>query len=125
LIVVIGLDPTRGCRTATQAAPEVESGIDFGCPPSYKPSKQLFARYAKSYYNSDKIIYRHIVPAAFSSAMGPGLISATTAAHWALFFICRGFRYIPVTYTGLALINWIRFAFFVKPLTFEPKQKKM
>ena len=43
------------------------------------------------------LIYRHIVPSAFRSAMGPGLISGGTAARAALFLIRRGFRYVPVT----------------------------
>jgi hypothetical protein len=47
--------------------------------------------------------------------MGPGLISGKSAARWALFLIRRGFRYVPVTYTGVALVNWFKFLPPVRP----------
>jgi hypothetical protein len=43
--------------------------------------------------------------------MGPGLMSGRTAARIAMFFIRRGFRYVPVTYTGIALVNYWKFVF--------------
>ena len=49
--------------------------------------------------------------------MGPGLISGETAAKVALFLIRRGFRYVPVTYTGIALVNYFKFAWFTRPGT--------
>ena len=49
--------------------------------------------------------------------MGPGLISGRFAARWALFFLERGFQYIPVTYTGVALWNWVKF---LLPLSAAP-----
>jgi hypothetical protein len=55
------------------------------------------------------MLYRHIVPSAFMSPMGKGLMSGGVAAATAMFFISRGFRYIPVTYTGIAFLNWFRF----------------
>jgi hypothetical protein len=42
------------------------------------------------------------------------MMSADTAAAIALFFIRRGFRYVPVTFTGLAFWNYFRFVF-LKP----------
>jgi hypothetical protein len=75
----------------------------------YLESKRAFARHARRYFWDAQIIYRHIVPSAFKSAMGPGLISGTFAARWAWFFIVRGFRYVPVSYTGIAFINWFKF----------------
>jgi hypothetical protein len=75
----------------------------------YLRSKRAFARHARRYYHDDAIVYRHIVPSAYTSAMGKGLISGRTAAAIAMFFIRRGFRYVPVTYTGIALINWFKF----------------
>jgi sterol desaturase/sphingolipid hydroxylase (fatty acid hydroxylase superfamily) len=77
----------------------------------YAASKRAFATHARGYYSSPDLIYRHIVPSAFTSAMGKGLISAETAVSVALFFIRRGFRYIPVTYTTLAFWNYFRFLF--------------
>ena len=43
--------------------------------------------------------------------MGPGLISGRVAARWAWLFIARGFRYVPVSYTGIALVNYLKFLF--------------
>lgn len=78
----------------------------------YLRSKRAFARYAWEYSRDRDLHYRHIVPSAFSSPMGPGLISGLTAARIAMFFIKRGFRYIPVTYTGFAFANYFKFLFF-------------
>lgn len=75
----------------------------------YAASKRAFAQRAVAYYRSPDVLYRHIVPSAFSSAMGPGPMSADTAARIALFFIRRGFSYVPVTFTTLAFWNYFRF----------------
>jgi hypothetical protein len=80
----------------------------------YAASKRAFAVRALGYYRSGDITYRHIVPSAFTSAMGRGLMSADTAVRIALFFIKRGFAYVPVTFTGLALVNYLRFRFWQK-----------
>jgi len=92
---------------------EIEIHGDFGMDDlkAYSASKKAYAKIAKSYYRSRDVIYRHIVPSAFTSQMGKGLISATCATNWALFYIKRGFYYIPVTYTGLAYLNYFRFRF--------------
>jgi hypothetical protein len=75
----------------------------------YAASKRAFAQRAVGYYRSPDVLYRHIVPSAFTSAMGPGAMSADTAARIALFFIRRGFSYVPVTLTTLAFWNYFRF----------------
>jgi hypothetical protein len=75
----------------------------------YAGSKRAFGRQAISYYRSHDVLYRHIVPSSFSSAMGPGPMSADTAAAIALFLIRRGFHYVPVTLSTLALWNFFRF----------------
>lgn len=75
----------------------------------YAASKRAFARRALAYYRSSDVLYRHIVPSAFTSAMGPGPMSADTAVRIALFFVRRGFSYVPVTLTTLALWNYFRF----------------
>ncbi|MDB5474032.1 MAG: hypothetical protein JWP99_1335, partial [Devosia sp.] len=64
------------------------------------------------------------VPSSFTSAMGAGAMSAATAVNIALFFIQRGFRYVPVTMTGLAVLNYFRFRFFQKsrPAAIEPAE---
>jgi hypothetical protein len=52
--------------------------------------------------------------------MGPGLISGEAAAALAMFFIRRGFRYIPVTYTGIAWVNYLKFALALHARAPEP-----
>jgi hypothetical protein len=95
---------------------EVEFHGDMGLDElkAYSASKRAFAAKALHYYRSDALIYRHIVPSSFTSAMGKGAMSAVTAVNIALFFIRRGFRYVPVTLTGLAVLNYFRFRFFQK-----------
>lgn len=92
---------------------EAELHGDFGMESlrDYVASKRAFAAAARRYYSSPDLIYRHIVPSAFTSPMGRGLISGGTAVAIALFFIRRGFRYVPVTYTTLAFWNYFRFRF--------------
>lgn len=95
---------------------EVEFHGDMGMDElkAYSASKRAFALRARDYYRSDALIYRHIVPSSFTSAMGKGAMSAATAVSIALFFIRRGFRYVPVTMTGLAVLNYFRFRFLQK-----------
>ena len=95
---------------------EVEFHGDMGLDElkAYSASKRAYAARARDYYRSDALIYRHIVPSSFTSAMGKGAMSAATAVNIALFFIRRGFRYVPVTMTGLAVLNYFRFRFFQK-----------
>lgn len=90
---------------------EIECHPTFGSAElrSYARSKRAFARQAARLMDDPAILYRHIVPSAFRSRMGPGLMSGKTAAAWALFLIRRGFRYVPVTYTGIALLNFVPF----------------
>ena len=90
---------------------EAEIHGDFGMAEltAYVDSKRAFARHAIGYYRSRDLIYRHIVPSAFTSAMGPGPMSAEQAVSIALFFIRRGVRYVPVTFTTLAFWNYFRF----------------
>ena len=76
---------------------------------SYLQSKRAWARHAATLYAEESITYRHIVPAAFRSGMGPGLMSARTAARWAMGLLALDWRYVPVTYTGLACLNYFRF----------------
>jgi len=100
---------------------EVEFHGDFGLDSlrDYAASKRAFAACALDYYRSPDVLYRHIVPSAFTSAMGPGPMSAGFAASLALFFIRRGFHYVPVTLTTLAYWNYFRFVG-QKPRSPEP-----
>lgn len=81
----------------------------------YTDSKRAFAKFARGFYDDEDIIYRHIVPAAFKSDMGPAIVSADWAAKVALWWIRRGAMYVPVTYTGFAFVNYLRFMYWVKP----------
>ena len=84
------------------------AGTDKGLQ-SYARSKRAFARAAATLTHDRHVLYRHIVPSSFRSAMGPGLMSGRTAATVAFWLVRRGFRYVPVTYTGIAFLNFIPF----------------
>jgi hypothetical protein len=92
---------------------EIEAYPAFGIAAlaPYLESKRAFARHARRYYRDDRILYRHIVPSAFRSRMGGGLLSGEAVARVTMFLIRRGFRYVPVTYTGVALWNYLKFMF--------------
>jgi len=104
---------------------EIESHPAWGNPELqvYLESKRAYARHARRYFWDPQLIYRHIVPSAFRSQMGPGLISGRLAARWAWFFIVRGFRYVPVSYTGIAFINWFKFQFRINAAAAPPELK--
>ena len=88
----------------------------------YARSKRNYAKAARSYYHDRDIQYRHLVHSAFTSRMGMGLMSAKFAARLTLFLLKRGFKYIPVTYTGFAYLNYFRFAVnirFAQPSSFN------
>lgn len=76
----------------------------------YAMSKRRFAEYASWHWRrSDDVTYRHIVPSAFRSKMGWAPLGARWAVWSALFWIKRGFAYVPVTYTTLALWNFFAY----------------
>jgi hypothetical protein len=76
---------------------------------NYVLSKRAFARFAQRLYADRRLLYRHIVPSSFTSKMGRGLMSAKFTVRIALFLILRGARYVPVSYTGIAYINYLHF----------------
>lgn len=81
---------------------------------AYSASKRRFLPFAKSLYESETVVYRHIVLAAFSSKMGPAIVSADWAARWTMWWIRRGAKYVPVTYTGIAYIHFFKFLFGIR-----------
>ncbi|KAI4715262.1 hypothetical protein E4T48_08562 [Aureobasidium sp. EXF-10727] len=81
---------------------------------AYSASKRRFLSFAKSLYESETVVYRHIVLAAFSSKMGPAIVSADWAARCTMWWIRRGFQYVPVTYTGIAYVHFFNFLFGIK-----------
>lgn len=78
---------------------------------AYAKSKMMFARHARKYYDSKEFIYRHIVAAAFDSRMGKAVIGPEWAVSCALWWIRRGARYVPASYTGLAFLNYFDFLY--------------
>ncbi len=107
-------------RAPSVIPPEIwATGSEIECHPCfgikkikiYAASKRNYAKHAHNYYHDKTIQYRHFVHSSFMSAMGPGLMSAMFAARVTMFFIKRGFRYIPVSYTGFGVVNYLRFAF--------------
>lgn len=114
------IDRFRELKRSSRFPPEVWAvGSEIECHPSwgnaelqiYLESKRAYARHARRFFHQTDFLYRHIVPSAFTSPMGKGLISGATAARWAWLFICRGFRYVPVSYSGIALLNYFKFVF--------------
>jgi hypothetical protein len=85
----------------------------------YSASKRAFAKYARAYYDDEDFLYRHIVPAGFTSRMGKGMVSADWAAGITMFFIRRGARYVPVTYTLMAYANYFKFLYYTEPVKAE------
>jgi monoglucosyldiacylglycerol epimerase len=90
---------------------EIECHPAFGGPELqfYALSKRAFARAASQLMHDQDVLYRHIVPSAFRSRMGGGMMSGRTAAAVALWLIRHGCRYVPVTYTGIAILNFVPF----------------
>lgn len=92
---------------------EIECHPAFGDPElqSYALSRRAYARAAARLMHDQELLYRNIVPSAFRSRMGGGMMSGRTAARVALWLIRHGCRYVPVTYTGIAFLNFVPFAF--------------
>lgn len=82
---------------------------------TYTASKRAFVPFARAYYDDETILYRHIVAAAFRSRMGSAIVGADWTAKVAIWWIRRGAQYVPVTYTGLAFLNYLRFMYWATP----------
>ena len=80
----------------------------------YSRSKREFAKFARRCYDDDALVYRHIVPSAFRSRMGAAIMGPDWAVWTALWWIRRGARYVPVTYTGLAFWGYVKFIWWVE-----------
>ncbi|CAI7608087.1 unnamed protein product [Penicillium glandicola] len=94
---------------------EIELFPSFGIEQlqCYSESKQSFLPHARSFFDDPDILYRHIVPSAFHPSIGPAILSAGWAAKCTMFWIRRGARYVPVTYTGFAYLNYFKFMYWV------------
>jgi hypothetical protein len=90
---------------------EIEFHPAFGNrdPKTYARAKRSYARAVARLVYDPHLLYRHIVPSAFSTWMGPCLMSGAVTASNALWLIRRGFRYVPVSYTGIAFLNCVPF----------------
>lgn len=71
-------------------------------------SKMSFLPYARNLYDEPSLIYRHIVPSPFDSS------TAAWTAHCAMWWLKRGARYVPVTQTGVAYLNFFKFLYWTK-----------
>ncbi|PLB43926.1 hypothetical protein P170DRAFT_459476 [Aspergillus steynii IBT 23096] len=96
---------------------EIEVHPAWGIPSlqRYSASKRAFVPFARALYDDPRVVYRHIVPAAFESKMGRAIVSPEWAAGVAMWWIRRGAMYVPVTYTGLAFLNFFKFLYCVRP----------
>jgi hypothetical protein len=94
---------------------EIELHPSWGLPNSerYLRSKRSFLPHARALFDDSSILYRHIVPSAFHSSLGSAIVSAELVAKVAMWWIRRGARYVPVTYTGLAYLNYFTFMYWV------------
>ncbi|GIJ90350.1 hypothetical protein Asppvi_009304 [Aspergillus pseudoviridinutans] len=115
-------DNTRQAKTVPEiwyVGSEIEVHPAWGNPEMqrYSASKRAFLPYARALYDDPRVIYRHIVPAAFESRMGKAIVSPDWAARVALWWIRRGAYYVPVTYTGLSFLNFFKFLLLVRPCT--------
>ena len=88
----------------------------------YSRSKRAFLPYARMLQDEPSVIYRHIVPSAFQSTMGPGIIPARWVAKVAMWWIHRGACYVPVTYTGIAYLNYFKFKYCIKKVGRTPSK---
>ncbi|ATY58318.1 integral membrane [Cordyceps militaris] len=125
-VAIIELFKQARARTRPELIPEVwyvgsEAELHGALLPgdtvmrAYAASKRAFVPFARAYYDDDAINYRHIVPAAFRSRMGSAVVGPEWAARVAVWWIRRGAQYVPVTYTGLAFVNYFRFMYWVSP----------
>lgn len=73
-----------------------------------------FARHARRYYFDDRVIYRHLARAPIGSASRSGLLPRR-AARLALFFVRRGFNFVPVSRSGLVVLDYFLFRYAVRP----------
>lgn len=129
-VSIIELFKQARARTGPELIPEVwyvgsEAELHGALPgdavmQAYAESKRAFVPFARAYYDDETILYRHIVPAAFRSRMGSAVVGADWAARVAIWWIRRGAQYVPVTYTGLAFVNYFRFMYWVTPTPASP-----
>ncbi len=101
------LEPPEVWGVGSEA--ELHGDLGRAAMVEYVKSKRIFADRARGWWDNPDVTYRHIVPSAFRSDMGWGPLSADAVVWLAMFWIKRGFRYIPATITGLAWVNYVRF----------------
>ncbi|KAJ5185600.1 hypothetical protein N7491_006532 [Penicillium cf. griseofulvum] len=76
-------------------------------------SNVRFLPHARSYYDDPDILYRHIVASGLQSSMVSAMPSAVWAAKCSMWWIRRGARYISVSNTGFAFLNYFKFMYLV------------
>lgn len=98
----------------TGSEAEMHPSWGDGSLAAYSASKRRFLPFAKSLYENESVVYRHIVPSAFSSKMGAAIVNADWAARWTMWWIRRGGKFVPVSYTGIAYLHFFKFLYGVK-----------
>ena len=93
---------------------ELHSPWDIPTLEEYSRSKRSFVPHARALYDDPAILYRHIMTSTFQFKMRFPIVSADWAAWLAMWWIRRGARYVPVTYTGLAHLNYFKFMYWVQ-----------
>ncbi|KAJ5399028.1 hypothetical protein N7465_009517 [Penicillium sp. CMV-2018d] len=111
----------RATNPAYQTLPEVwyvGSEVEFHSPRrnarlqrDSQSKRRTFLPQARSFYDDPDIIYRHIVLPSFLSSMGNAVLSVDWTVRCAMWWIRRGARYIPVTYTGIAWLDYFKFMY--------------
>ncbi|RAL08263.1 uncharacterized protein BO97DRAFT_461770 [Aspergillus homomorphus CBS 101889] len=75
------------------------------------PTEQSFLPYARSLYRSSELVYRHIVPSLWKTSTGRTVISPEKIVRAMLWWVRRGAYFVPVTYTGIAYLQFLAFQF--------------
>ncbi|KAE9364635.1 hypothetical protein N431DRAFT_447800 [Stipitochalara longipes BDJ] len=71
-------------------------------------AESVFTSHARKYYDSEDIIYRHIILSSSTSKFGTSILGPDFAAKAALWWIRRGARYVPLTTPGVGILGYFK-----------------
>jgi hypothetical protein len=74
-------------------------------------SRRGFVRHARKYYDDEELIYRHVVTTSCTSKEGNAVGRPECAARSALWWIRRGARYVPASFTVFAFLGYFKFLY--------------
>jgi len=111
----------RKARPASMLLPEVwyvgsklEVQAMTATSQAHADSKKAFARHARTHFDDEGLIYRHIVTTSFTSKEGNAVGRPEYVARSALWWIRRGARYVPASYTGFSFLGYFKFLCWTK-----------